>query len=62
MVKYRALISFSGNVTMTCGEVRDFNAVGQRALIKDLTKAGYIEKADAETPAPEADNEEEAEQ
>jgi len=38
---YRANISFSGKISMHEGEIRQIDS---EALIKDLTKAKYIEK------------------
>ena len=38
---YKALISFSGVISMACGEVRE---ISDRAIAKDLLEAGYIEK------------------
>lgn len=38
---YRALKSFCGKVTMYKGEVK---AITDKAVIADLTKAGYIEE------------------
>ncbi len=40
---YRALISFSGKISMTIGEVRE---IEDAKIAEDLEKAGYIEKAD----------------
>lgn len=40
-MKYKAKISFSGLVSMSAGEVRE---LADDAIIKDLLKAGYIEK------------------
>lgn len=52
---YRALVSFSGVISMALNEERE---ITDKNLIKDLLKAGYIEKvktadkkkADAELP------------
>ena len=38
-MRYKALISFSGVISMAEGEVRE---ISDKALIDDLTKAGYI--------------------
>lgn len=38
---YRALVSFSGVVSMSLNEEREIN---DKNLIKDLLKAGYIEE------------------
>ena len=42
---YRAKISFTGLITMKKGEVRK---IKDKALVKDLLKAGYIELVKAE--------------
>lgn len=41
MMKYRALISFSGNITMAMGEVRE---IDNKDIANDLLNAGYIEE------------------
>lgn len=41
MIKYRALISFSGNITMAMGEVRE---IENKGIANDLLNAGYIEE------------------
>lgn len=38
---YKALKSFSGRISMRKGEVK---AITDKAVIADLTKAGYIEE------------------
>lgn len=38
-MKYKALVSFSGKVSMTMDEVRELS---DKAIIKDLLNAGYI--------------------
>lgn len=38
---YKAVVSFSGKVSMVVGEVRDLT---NNAIVKDLLKAGYIEE------------------
>lgn len=38
---YKALISFSGLVSMTVGEVRE---ISDKSIVKDLLEAGYIEE------------------
>jgi hypothetical protein len=40
-MKYRALISFSGNITMAMGEVRE---IDNKGIANDLLNAGYIEE------------------
>lgn len=41
MMKYRALISFSGLLSMSLGDVRE---ISDKYVVKDLLKAGYIEE------------------
>ena len=38
---YKALVSFSGKVSMAVDEVRD---ISDQSIAKDLLKAGYIEE------------------
>lgn len=38
---YKALVSFSGLITMKKNEVKE---IKDKALVKDLLKAGYIEE------------------
>ena len=38
-MKYKAVVSFSGNISMTSGEVRE---ISDQSLVNDLVKAGYI--------------------
>jgi hypothetical protein len=38
---FKALISFSGLISMTKGQVRE---IKDKEIIKDLLKAGYIEE------------------
>lgn len=40
-MKIRALISFSGNISMCKGEERECS---NKAILSDLLKAGYIEE------------------
>lgn len=42
---YRALKSFSGVISMRKGEVK---AITDKAVVADLTRAGYIEAIEAE--------------
>ena len=47
---YRALISFSGLVSMVKGEVKE---ISNMEVVKDLLNCGYIEPVEEITPAPE---------
>ena len=38
---YKAIIGFSGLITMKKGEIKE---IKDKALVKDLLKAGYIEE------------------
>ena len=40
-MKYMALVSFSGLISMSMGEVREIN---DQKIVKDLLKAGYIQE------------------
>ena len=40
-MKVKALVSFSGTVTMSVGEIKDIN---QKEIVKDLLNAGYVKK------------------
>ena len=40
-MKYRALVSFTGTVSMAMGEVRE---ISDLALAKNLLKVGYVEE------------------
>ena len=42
---YKALVSFGGQVSMAQGEVRE---ISDKAVVKDLLKAKYIEEVKAE--------------
>ena len=42
---YRALLSFSGLISMASGEIRDISDID---IVKDLLKAGYIEEYNPE--------------
>lgn len=44
-MRYRALVSFSGLITMQKGEVK---AIEDKALVADLLHAGYIEPIEKE--------------
>ena len=52
---YKALICFSGKVSMTVGEVKE---IADKAVAEDLLRAGYIEpvekKQKAEAPKAKA--------
>lgn len=37
---YKALVTFTGKITMTMGEVRE---IYDPSIVKDLLQAGYIE-------------------
>lgn len=45
---YKALIGFSGLISMKKGEIRDLKNV-DKYIIEDLTKANYIEEIKKET-------------
>jgi len=47
----RALISFSGIVSMGMGEVRE---IKDKATVKDLLSCGYVEQVDKEPPTEKA--------
>lgn len=38
---YKALVSFSGLISMAVGEIRE---ITDESIVKDLLKAGYIEE------------------
>ena len=40
-MKYKALVSFAGNFSMTINEVKE---ISDKKLISDLLQAGYIEE------------------
>lgn len=44
-MKYRALVTFSGKVSMVIGEVKDLSYLDP-LIIEDLLKAGYITPAE----------------
>lgn len=52
-MKIKALKSFSGALTMTAGEVREY---GKREILDDLMRAGYIEEVRPRKPARKAVN------
>ena len=57
---YKALVSFSGNISMAGDEVRE---ISDQTLANDLTKAGYIIPLDAaKKEKPKADPNEETEE
>jgi len=45
---YKALISFSGIISMTADEVKE---ITDKEIVKDLLEAGYIEEIKKETKA-----------
>lgn len=49
---YRALISFSGKVSMAEGEIRD---ISDKAIVSDLLGAGYIEEIAPAKPEKKAE-------
>jgi hypothetical protein len=49
-MKYKALVSFTGLLSMAMGEVRD---ISDPSISSDLVKAGYIEEFKGEKTAPE---------
>lgn len=60
MMKYKALVSFSGVISMAEGEVRE---IEDPAIVNDLLKAGYIQAQPGGTPTksggtPTADHQE----
>ncbi len=52
-MKIRALCSFSGQIAMAKGEVRE---CGNEYVINDLLKAGYVEVLEKPSPAEKTDN------
>jgi hypothetical protein len=50
-MKYKALVSFTGLMSMAMGEVRE---ISDPSISSDLIKAGYIEEFKGEKKAPEA--------
>lgn len=38
-MRYRAIVSFSGKISMAMGQVRE---ISDESLVKDLLRAGYI--------------------
>ena len=51
-MQYKALVSFSGIISMACGEVRELS---DQAIIDDLLKAGYIIELKADELPKEAE-------
>ena len=47
---YRALVSFSGRISMAKGEVRE---ISDKSMVKDLLSAKYIEEVMTEKPKSE---------
>lgn len=54
-MEYKALVSFSGAISMSMGEVRE---IEDPAIVNDLLKAGYIQPAERWTGTPSADQSE----
>ena len=50
-MKYKALVSFSGLISMAEGEVRE---IEDPAIVNDLLKAGYIQPNVGSEPRPSA--------
>lgn len=50
-MKIKALKSFSGALTMTVGEVREY---GNEEILNDLMRAGYIEEVRPRKPSRKA--------
>ena len=46
---YKALVSFSGKISMAAGEVRE---IADKDIADDLTKAGYIEEIPQKAKVP----------
>lgn len=60
MMLYKALVSFSGNISMAGDEVRE---ISDQTLANDLTKAGYIIPLEAaKKEKPKAEPKEETEE
>lgn len=52
-MQYRAIVSFSGKISMAMGQVRE---ISDESLVKDLLRAGYIIPLEAkEEKAPKAE-------
>lgn len=47
----KALVSFSGIISMGSGEVRE---IKDKAMAKDLLSCGYVEQVDKEPPVEKA--------
>lgn len=47
---YRALVSFSGLISMAVGDVRE---IPDKKVVNDLLKAGYIEEVSPDKPKEE---------
>lgn len=50
-MQYKALISFSGLISMSMGEVRE---IADQKIVNDLLKAGYIQPNVGSEPRPSA--------
>ena len=51
-MQYKALVSFSGKVSMAMGEVRE---ISDQSLVDDLLKAGYILPLDSKKAKAEVE-------
>ena len=51
-MKVKALVSFSGIISMAVGEVAD---ISEKEVLTDLLKAGYVEEVKAEKRAVKPD-------
>lgn len=51
-MKVKALVSFSGIITMSAGEVGE---ISEKEVLNDLLKAGYVEEVKAEKKAVKPD-------
>ena len=58
MAKVKAKVSFAGVVTMGVGEVRD---ITDKAIVKDLVQAGYVEKVKETSNSKTSEKEDEQE-
>lgn len=54
-MKIKALVSFSGALTMHKGEIREY---GVKAILSDYLQAGFIEEVKPEKPSKGGNNHE----